>query len=731
MRSTLLLLPALLTACGKGVPENAVQLQWKTGDEFYVAASYRVAAPMTEEPTAGLDGATSVAFGEQWTDDLVWTYQVVESNYLPEADDELHRFAQGPKGTERIAVIRASLDPSLNLDETVVATDPVVYLVFREERNRLAGIVSYFYRDGERVEQAWSTTELSRSWSPLSQSMLTAAPTYLAPWSARYEDGERTLENGSLLTTTADGKAAVDVYYDDEVGGGLVVSHYEKGAPWPTWTVSDNVDVRLLDSRDVEKRRVVAVANTAPEDFDYRAALSASVDIEGSLTLDGDFMESGWEDQVYDGYEPWAGSWWPLKSAALVFGESGTDTLSDRVKAEVDPLKTDMDELSEAIRGLSDGAEKDAKVAEYKAKQTELVGKLVQFYDGVLADLDGGRLSVSGGKLSHTDGWSFDLDELSPLDKLALARWDRGEASPNPFYAPAWEILNHYNPGGGSWWGHCNGWAAAAILTNEPRSSVSGTIRGEAVSWTVADQKGLLSESHYSTYSRFYGARYDGPEDDLSDLSPAAFTRLVSFYIRDQGVPFVFDTTANEEVWNFPAWRVEMDVEETTEANLGYALNVNVATVDELRDYLDFSEELAVELVHHREQNGPFQAVEELKGVKGMDADFYDLIADLVTVDVEERTFEATARVTLTSDGVDYGHVDSGAPESIEETWSFTLVTDAKGLILRGQWADEGSHPDFAWVPYDNPTSGTSSSENPYLPYGDLLELIGQGTRRQ
>lgn len=731
MRHALLLLPTLLTACGKGVPENMVQLEWKAGDEFYVAASYRVAAAKTEEPTTDLDGSMTSAFGEMWTDDLVWTYQVVEAGYTPDASDELYRFAQGPKGTERIAVIRASLDPSLNDDETVVATDPVVYLVFREERNRLAGMVSYFYRDGERVEQAWSTTELSRSWSPLSQSMLTAAPTYLAPWSARYEDDERALENGSLLTTSADGAKTVDVYYDDEVGGGLVVSRYEKGQPWPTWTVSDNVDARLLDSRDVESRRRVAIANDAPDDFDYRAALSASVDIEASLTLDGDFMEQGWSDQVYDGYEPWAGSWWPLKSAKLVFAESGTDTLSDRIKADIDPIKTDLDALSEAIRGLSDGAEKDAKVSEYQAKQDELVTKLVDFYGQVLADLDGGRLTIANGKLTHADGWSFDLDDLSPLDKFALAQYDRGATNPNPFYAGAWEILNHYNPGGGSWWGHCNGWAAAAILTNEPRSSKSGTIRGESVDWTVADQKGLLSEAHYSTYSRFYGARYDGPEDDISDLSPAAFTRLVTFYVRDQGVPFVFDTTAGDEVWNFPAWRVELDVNETSEANQGYALNVNVATVDELVEYLDFTEELAAELVHHREINGPFQTVEAVKDVKGMDADFYDVVADLLTVDIAERTFDVTARVTLTSDGVSESHVDSGEPESIEEVWRYSVVTDAKGLILRGTWDDNEKHPDFAWVPYDNPTSGTSSSENPYLNYGALLDILGPETLRK
>lgn len=730
------LLALVLAGCADG-PRNAVKLDWSRGDEFHVAASYRLGSMKAEESAVDLDGNETPQFGEAWSDDIVWTYQVVEKGLVPDRGDELYPYAETHDGVAKLSVIKAWADASLNDDPEILDADPVIYLVFREDRDRLAAIISFVNRDGERLEQAWSSRQLGRSWSPLSQSMLTALPTYLAPWSATYEDGEKTLENGSTMTTTASDGGVVDVFYDDEVGGGLVVSRYEKGAPWPTWTVTDSVDARLLSDDEVSAKRAqarVPVANTAPEDFDYRAALAAAVDIDAALTLDAETLAGGFADTAYDGYRPWAGSWWPLSQASLVFGYDGRDTLSDRIQSDIDPIKRDMDELSEAIRGMSEGSEKDARISEYRSKQTELVNKLVTFYDTLLQDLDGGRLTVASGKVTHVDGWSYDLDELSPLDKFALEQWAKGESSPNPFYASAWEILNHYNPSGGSWWGHCNGWAAAAILTNEPTTTVTSSIKGESVGYTTADVKGLLTEAHYSTYSRFYGARYDGPDDDISDLTPAAFHRLVSFYIRDQGVPLVFDTSANEEVWNFPAWGVDITVVETTaEGPDADKVNINTADAATLETLPGIGATLAGRIITYRETYGPFQTTEDLINVPGIGQSTYDEIKDQVTVDVNAsaRTFEVEARVKLSTDGVEETHVDNGEPESIEEVWSYTLTTDKDGLVLQGSWAQNDKHPDFAWVPYQNPTYSSGNSENPYLDYSALLSIIGSDFERK
>ena len=64
----------------------------------------------------------------------------------------------------------------------MLEADPVVYLVFRSKRNRLAGIVTFMNVDGERTEQAFSSEDLDKSWSSLSQANLSLAPSYLAPF---------------------------------------------------------------------------------------------------------------------------------------------------------------------------------------------------------------------------------------------------------------------------------------------------------------------------------------------------------------------------------------------------------------------------------------------------------------------------------------------------------------------------------------------------------------------
>ncbi len=723
----------LLAACGDKHANEPVELDWNIGDTWHLAATYRLADAHTEKGAVGLDGG-EVALGELWSDEVVWTYQVVEDDLTPAKSDVLYDFARTRRGKVRqLDVVRAWIDPGLNdVDGALVEADPVVYLVFTSKRQRLAGMVAYTWENGERVERAWRTRDVGRSWSPLSQSMLTAAPTYLAPYGVRLADGQRKLENGHWLHTTRVDDATVDAVYDDEIGGGIVASRYELGKPWPTWTVADNVEVRLLSAREVNGLRRRA-AGPPPADYDFRAGLQASLDIDAALELDEAAMAGEPDDfGAPDGYQPWNGSWWPQSQGELVFGyNSGRPTLSDRLKDDIDPLKRDLDGLSDRLRELDQGsAEYDEVLAEYKAKQDELIDKLVAFYDGVLTDLDGGALRVEGGQLVHDDGWSYDIDRLSPMDKVALAMYLGGQTYPNPFYVPAWELLNHYNPAGGSWWGHCNGWSGAAILNFEPTTDAVNTIDGVEFRFTPADQKGLLTETHYSTYSHFFGSRYYKEGDDIADLSPAAFHKIISFYLRDQQVPLVFDTDAGEQVWNFPAYNARVEITETDRGNAGL-LNVNTATYDDLLDLEGIGPVLADRIIEYRELNGPFQSVEELREIRGIGARTMEKLDGAVTVDPVRRTFHVTAWVDFATDGVDEAHVDDGPPGpwGFTETYSYELVTDANGLVLEGTWDDVEDHPDFAWVPYANP-SEASGSENYYLPHSALVEALGTDLSR-
>ena len=702
-----------------------------------MSASYRLPHLRTEVPAVSLTGEELPAQGEHWTDEVIWTYQVVETGLIPDANDPLYEYAQGRKNrAHSLSVIRAHVDPSLNGSVTEISGDaPVLYLVFREDRGRLAAIISFSDKDGHRTEKAWRTRELQRSWSVLSQSMMTPLPTYLPPHGVRLENRVRRLENGSVMHTTVAGEDAVEVTFSDEFGGGNVAMHIDFDAPWPTWLITMDLKAVLLDDDTVrETRSTTGLLPAPPQDQDYRAALAVAIDLDAALLLDTSMIDAHTQASAHESHLPWNGSWWPQSKGSLVFGYDDQDTISDRIREEIDPIRVKMDGYNEELQALSQSDERyDEVVALYLEQQRALVDALVSFYDGVRDDLDAGRLTYRGGTLSHVDGWSYDLDTLSPMDKVALGFYDMGESSYNPFYVPAWELLNHYSPEGGSWWGHCNGWSAAAILMDEPIGDEKVSIGEDEVTFTSADLKGLLTESHYSTYSRFYGDRYYGEGDDPSDLSPAAFHRLVSFYIIDQQVPLVFDTDAGEQVWNFPAYGLDLDMVETTAPGAA-RMNLNTADVDRLSELPGIGEARAEAIVDYRETWGAFQNTEEVQEVHGIGPVTWSGIEGLVTVDPVRRSFDVTAVVSFATDGVPETHVDDGHPAThgFSKTWSYELITNEGGVVIDGTWEEDSEHPDFAWVPFDNPVYASGdSSENPFMAYETLRQLIGDDLERR
>jgi comEA protein len=740
LRFSPVLLLSLFACNNDGLDDNDnIDLTWNEAEVFYVGAAYRETSNKGVNNPVDLEAAVTPEFDDNWSDEAFWTYQVVETGLVPTQDDPLYEYAVFDGEVQSLSVLRAYVDASLNTDSALIENDPVVYMVFREDRDRLAAIISFSNNDGERVEQAWSTNALDASFGTLSQSMLTDAPTYLAPFTTSFENDSITLENGSELFTEVVADGVVDASFEDELGGDIVTTRYEVGQPWPTLTISSNLQSRLLTEDDLAARRseLPPLLDEPPENFDYRTALRATVNIDSSLTLDQVTIDSGWDSQAFEGYRPWAGSWWALSKAELVFGyDDLRETYSGLIFDDVKPIKEDMDRLSEALRDMdSSSSDYETKRTEYSDKQSELVTILREFYDGLRQDLDGGIISIEDGVMTHsTDEWSFEVNELSPFDKFALHRHLAGDSSPNPFYAPASEILNGYNPVGGTWWGHCNGWAAAAILNDEPRESITRSVGDVEIEYTTADLKGLLSETHYSTRSSFYGARYNGEEDDISDLTPKAYHHIIQFYLREQQVPLVFDTTASEAVWNFPAWGANVDVTETTPAGEADKVNMNTATKEELDTLPGIGPVLAEAIIEYRMYKRPFQAIDELTEVSGIGDGKLGDMRDLITVSAFERSFGIVATVQFTTDGVDETYVDADInnPQGFTERYQYTLTTDAKGRVTGGAWQDDSEHPDFAWVPYYNAkTEGQGSSENAYVPYGSFLSLVTDELERR
>lgn len=737
---------SLMTGCSASNSEP-IDLNWQAGEEFHVAAKYRMGSLRTEEGTVSLEGTDEQTFGEQWSEDVVWTYQVVETQFVPTPSDELYEYAETHNGVASLAVLRAYVDGSLNDDSDLLQAEPVVYLIFREDRDRLAAVISFTQIDGERVERAYSSNELGKAWSTLSQSQLVSAPTYLAPFGIRHADEERILGNGETVETVTVDNNVVDAFFDDQLGGGLVATRYEEGQPWPTWTVSDNMESVLLSGGDVTDRRAERpfAASDVPENYDFRAALRRAINIDSALVLDTELAGVGAvHASTPDEYLPWAGSWWPQSKGELIFGyhggSSSKDTLSDLIRDDIDPVKKDMDALSKSLRDMEDGQEKESKRKEYGELQEGLVETLVSFYNGLLEGLDGGTIVIENGQIRRegtegedaVEGFDFDLNKLSPMDKFAVQMYVDGKTYPNPFFLPAWEILNHYSPAGGSWWGHCNGWSAAAILTDEPTQSLTADMGNERVEYTTADQKGLLTESHYSSQSQFYGSRYYKDGDDKNDLSPQAFHKLVTFFIGTQQVPLVFDTDVKEAVWNYPAYAYDMTIEETTPEGSAQRVNLNTANYGDLLELPGIGPTLATRIMEWRDQVGSFQTIEEVMNIHGIGEGTFADIKDLISVNPTERTFHVMAAVIFSTDGVDEEHVDIGTPNGFTNRYGYTLTTDEKGLVIGGEWDDIDKHPDFAWIPYENPTSrARGGSENPYLPYSDLLDIIGEDIVRK
>ncbi len=137
------------------------------------------------------------------------------------------------------------------------------------------------------------------------------------------------------------------------------------------------------------------------------------------------------------------------------------------------------------------------------------------------------------------------------------------------------------------WWGHCNGWAAAAIKELEPRKPVTAS----GVELSVADQKGIFTELWLSSASLNAGWTdkskvtgkwvhdHDRPTEAYRrfwDVSPRTFFLIFTNYIGALKTGVVIDRFTGDEVWNQPMVGYRMlpirksDIKEVREGNRSY-----------------------------------------------------------------------------------------------------------------------------------------------------------------
>lgn len=158
-----------------------------------------------------------------------------------------------------------------------------------------------------------------------------------------------------------------------------------------------------------------------------------------------------------------------------------------------------------------------------------------------------------------------DPENLSPADKYdaAYKRFLRsqGKSTENYQAAADWERAYH-GPGlahVASWWGHCNGWAASALMIPEP----DGPKIIQGVRFDVRDQKALLAESWMEFSGDFLGNRVDSDTDFSSaafwDVVPAQFHLLLADVVSRQNLGIILDRYTGQEIWNQPlvAYQIE------------------------------------------------------------------------------------------------------------------------------------------------------------------------------
>lgn len=120
-----------------------------------------------------------------------------------------------------------------------------------------------------------------------------------------------------------------------------------------------------------------------------------------------------------------------------------------------------------------------------------------------------------------------------------VADWERMRHSPR---APMFE----------GWFGHCNGWSAAALNYPEPREPK--VIDG--VEFSVGDQKALISESWMEFTGDFVGRRVNDKGDFSSDrywdVAPAQFTLILANIVSGGNRGIIFDRHTGDQIWNQP-----------------------------------------------------------------------------------------------------------------------------------------------------------------------------------
>jgi hypothetical protein len=127
-------------------------------------------------------------------------------------------------------------------------------------------------------------------------------------------------------------------------------------------------------------------------------------------------------------------------------------------------------------------------------------------------------------------------------------------------------IIGPRGPRTPSWYGHCNGWTAAAIRHAEPQRSV---VR-HGVTFTPADIKGMLAEIYMYTDTEFLGG-----EDPV--INPAVFHLSLGNWLGLGSHPVGMEAAVGEVVINYPIYSYGSRVKKLSDDQAEVQLTIRYA----------------------------------------------------------------------------------------------------------------------------------------------------------
>jgi hypothetical protein len=219
-----------------------------------------------------------------------------------------------------------------------------------------------------------------------------------------------------------------------------------------------------------------------------------------------------------------------------------------------------------------------------------------------------------------------------------------------------------------SWFGICNGWAAASILFPEP---IHPVMRG-GVLFKVQDIKALLSMVQTSTVAKRVSLRcekeaklgaitedgFGRPVDrSCRDTNPGTFHLLLANYLGLQRRSFVEDRTFDRPIWNQPIRGYDVLVEQ------------------------EVSSQEATRLVSGANASSRYR--------------FNPSARRFVYVKNQVAYIKES---TATTDGNLSANIDYYTGRDVYE---YILELSAEGAVIGGEWVgpSKENHPDFLWLP--------------------------------